>query len=660
MSVRTAPCPGCGATLEFHNAATLFVVCPYCGGASSRGDVRLELLGKVAAVADLESVLSIGAVGTLGGSPDRAGKRWRAVGQIQLDHGLGPWNEWCLAFEDDTWAWLAEAQGELLLTREAKGASAPPHAALDAGETVDLGEHGKWVVAEVGVGKVTAVKGELPVPVKPGAKVRYADVRSPNGGFGTLDYGSDGDDLDAAYLGFVVEVEALGIDETSVERKAPKAVEAKRLQCPKCGQTIDVRDPRNAVRVVCGACGAMLDPRESNLKVLEIAAQLKASPSIPLGAKGLLDGQSVEVLAFLVRSVRVEGIRYAWREYLLKTGRGGYRWLVESNGHWNHVVPASLGDARRAGLTATWKGVEFRHFQAGRARVDHVQGEVYWEVSVGEEVQTDDFVAPPRMLSLEGTGKERVVSVGTYLPREEVAAAFALATPLPVPTGISPNQPNPWVGAGRFWGAFGLLAAATIVLMIAFHARAAKAVVFDRSLAVGGPKPAVGGAAPAVDPASDVVFSDEFDLAPSSSDVAVDLRLVDDNAWVGVDGSLVNVETGEVHAFEVDAQKWSGVDGGESWSEGSGRGTVYLSEVPRGRYALRLEPTTSGSSVRVDYRLKVTNQVASSWRVLWLLLALSVVPLWRWILSRSFEARRWAESDHASGGGSDDEEEDDA
>jgi hypothetical protein len=82
--------------------------------------------------------------------------------------------------------------------------------------------------------------------------------------------------------------------------------------------------------------------------------------------------------------------------------------------------------------------------------------------------------------------------------------------------------------------------------------------------------------------------------------------------------------------------------------------------VPRGRYALRLEPTTSGSSVRVDYRLKVTNQVASSWRVLWLLLALSVVPLWRWILSRSFEARRWAESDHASGGGSDDEEEDDA
>ena len=62
-----------------------------------------------------------------------------------------------------------------------------------------------------------------------------------------------------------------------------------------------------------------------------------------------------------------------------------------------------------------------------------------------------------------------------------------------------------------------------------------------------------------------------------------------------LDGALVEVSTGEVHAFSIEAEFWQGVEGGESWHEGSVSGKVYLGSVPRGRYALRIESSGGGS-----------------------------------------------------------------
>ena len=143
--VRTASCPGCGGTLQFQSAATLCVVCPFCGGASYRSDVALEFLGKVAEVAPIDSPLELGTSGRLGA------RTWTAVGQVQLDHGAGPWNEWCLLLDDGSFAWLAEAQGELLVTTavDGKGASLPSWDEASPGVGFQLA--GKtWVVAERG------------------------------------------------------------------------------------------------------------------------------------------------------------------------------------------------------------------------------------------------------------------------------------------------------------------------------------------------------------------------------------------------------------------------------------------------------------------------------------------------------------------------------
>jgi hypothetical protein len=457
VSLRSAPCPGCGATLEFKNAATLVVVCPFCGSASYRSDVALESIGKVAEVAPIESLLELGARGR------HADRGWRAVGQIQLDHGAGPWNEWCLAFDDGTWGWLAEAQGQLLLTRAVEGAKAPTRTRLRPGNEVSLGETGLFRIAEVGSARVTAVRGEIPARVVPGQAVHYADLSGPGGLFGTLDYGT-GDELEAAYAGRVVAAEEMGLDPSKAARVERRAA-AERVSCPHCAGILELRDP-DSVRAACGSCGSLLDTSTKSVHVLGMAREIEARPDLPLGGQGVLEGETVETLAFLVRSVKVEGVRYAWHEYLLRRARGGYRWLVESHGHWLLADGIPLGDVGDGAFSKRVDGREFQHFQAGNARVDAVYGEVYWEVRVGETVKAVDYVCPPRMLTLETTQKEQIATLGRYATRGEVESAFSLAKPLREPVGVAPAQPNPHDGPWGLAGCGTLLALALLMVAV--------------------------------------------------------------------------------------------------------------------------------------------------------------------------------------------------
>lgn len=659
MTLREASCPGCGATLEFLSPATLLVVCPYCDSASTRSDVDLTLVGKVAAVADLDSVLGLGATGR------HAGQAWTAVGFVQYDHGAGPWNEWALVFDDGATAWLAEAQGQLLLSREVEPPEGPARTDLRPGLEATIGD-ASFVVAEVGEGRVVSARGELPSDVRLGAVFAYADLRGAGGAFATLGYG-EGEAPDQAFVGALVTVEALGIDRGSVPERTAKTVGAARLACPSCGQSIDLSHPDEAQRVGCASCGALVDPSSRTFEVAKHAAALKKRPVLPLGSRLTLRGVACEVLALLVRSVTVEGERYAWSEYLLRASDGGYRWLVLSNGHWSLVEPVELGETHKGPREATLGRRTFRHFQGGEARVDLVLGEVYWAVSVGETVSTDDYVDPPEMLSFETSGKERVASLGHYLPREELAAAVGPGVVLPVPIGVAPHQPNPLRPARRVWWRMtGLAVLVTVALWVVFAVRAEERVVYrverhwTKAAAPAAPPappgPAVEGPEPGPVPAPaapNVEFSDPFVLTAASANLRVRLDVPGlENGWLGLEGALVDEASGEVRAFGIVAERWSGVEDGESWSEGDRDPVVYLGRVPAGRYSLRLEAdgdagTGLAPAAPVRFTVEVTSQVPSHGRPLLLLLLLVLPALVVSLRSWGFEKRRWAESDHA-------------
>src|SRR5579862_4256374 len=89
----------------------MVVVCAHCRSVVARGDRRVEDLGKVAALVDTDSPLQLGLRGKY------HGMAFEITGRAQLGHSAGGvWDEWYLAFPNDQWGWLAEAQGRFYIT----------------------------------------------------------------------------------------------------------------------------------------------------------------------------------------------------------------------------------------------------------------------------------------------------------------------------------------------------------------------------------------------------------------------------------------------------------------------------------------------------------------------------------------------------------------
>jgi hypothetical protein len=117
--------------------------------------------------------------------------------------------------------------------------------------------------------------------------------------------------------------------------------------------------------------------------------------------------------------------------------------------------------------------------------------------------------------------------------------------------------------------------------------------------------------------------------------------------WFGLQGDLVNEETGEVISFYQEVSWYSGSDSDGSWTEGSTEDTEYLSSVPPGRYVLRTIPVyanPANPTTTRNYSVRLTSDVP---RALWFVLALMVLLAWPVILTvraSGFETRRWNDS----------------
>jgi hypothetical protein len=152
-----------------------------------------------------------------------------------------------------------------------------------------------------------------------------------------------------------------------------------------------------------------------------------------------------------------------------------------------------------------------------------------------------------------------------------------------------------------------------------------------------------------------VIFTEPFTLR-GGRNIRVTANADVDNNWVYVAGDIINEETGLVQQFDLPVELYTGVEDGESWSEGGRRQSVHLSALPEGSYTMRLEaqwgnwnkPTTPRLEVRVE------QGVPRLLNLLLLLVALSALPLLVVIMHFGFERRRWADSafnPYDSGGG---------
>ena len=642
MSALSANCPSCGAPIVFKSGSSIVVICSYCRSAVARTDRALADLGRVAELMETGSPLQLGLRG-----------KWRDVpfeltGHAQMGHEAGGvWDEWYATFANGWVGWLAEAQGRFYLTfrQEVDPRTIPPFERLELGIPLrQITAPAHLGVVEKGRAQTLGAAGEIPYQLVPGEHFYYADLSGAGGAFGTVDYSET---HPAVFVGHEVSLADLGLTSARAPERKAREVKAVSLSCPNCAGPLELRAPDQSERVTCPNCNGLLDVNEGQLSYLRSLGKQKFNPYIPIGSVGQFEGASLTLIGFMVRSVEIEGTRYFWGEYLLYHPQVGFRWLVHSDNHWSFVQAVPPGEVIE-GRKTRFRGKTYKIFQDAATRVEHVAGEFYWRVEVGESVWATDYVRPPLMLSKEITKTKSTGgietgeinwSLGHYVSYKEVERTFKVD--LPRPSGVAPNQPFRHKGVYAYWGILVVL-----LLMMGFVS-----VVFAGSNAV----MARSFQLPALPnpQATQVVFSEQFEIV-GRRNVMVEATSNVNNSWMFIAGDLVNDDSGLVQTFDLPIEYYHGVDGGESWSEGGTTKRAFLSALPEGRYTLRLEAQWGDKWQQpANVNIKIEQGAPRGFNFLFAFIGLSVIPvlvgLWHW----SFERKRWSES--MFGGGSEDE-----
>lgn len=329
------------------------------------------------------TVLELGARGKLRQAPFVLAGRTC----VRSDGG-GLWNEWTLVFDDGRQGFLAEALGTFTLFFERP--MAPAFDALDVGSALKIG----FVVVERGQAKRVARWGDVPEAPR---TYRYADLSSASGETATIDYGEPGREPDV-FVGRRMKLAELGL--------RPRAERPSFLPAPG-------------------------GPTPKGVELW-----------LAVGDEGELGKARFRVIGIVHRSIKVEGERYTWEEYVLHAPAEGLRWLVVSDGHWNLVETIEAGQVEEIEeKSAKLAGETHRFLSSGKARVEWATGELPWEVAVGDVSEARDYVRAPHMLSRESTADELTWSLGTYTPPGAISRAFGKRV-LPQPTGRAANEPR--------------------------------------------------------------------------------------------------------------------------------------------------------------------------------------------------------------------------
>jgi hypothetical protein len=152
-----------------------------------------------------------------------------------------------------------------------------------------------------------------------------------------------------------------------------------------------------------------------------------------------------------------------------------------------------------------------------------------------------------------------------------------------------------------------------------------------------------------------VFFSEPFELA-GRRNIRITGESPVQNTWIYLEGDLINEATGVVQSFPIDISYYSGVEDGESWTEGSSKDSTDTSSMPGGKYVLRLEGQWEKWQQPATVSVKVEQNVTNGFNLILLLIGISIVPIIMGIYHINFERRRWAESMFTGGGDSDDDD----
>ncbi|MEJ8857227.1 DUF4178 domain-containing protein [Variovorax robiniae] len=413
-----APCPGCGAPVEFRSAQSTFAVCAYCQSTVVRQGETLARIGKMAELFDDFSPLQLFTAGRIQDKP------FTLVGRLQYSYAGGRWTEWIAALDGDRTGTLSEDNGAYVFSLPlALQQAAPPATALRVGATTAINGQSYTVASNEQVQLVSA-QGELPKLPELGRPFTVVELRSDKGMVLSLDYGSE---PPGAYLGRAVRLEDLQL--AGLRGESAKEDKGRSFNCPNCGATVTVNFD-SSKSITCRNCSSIIDLTQGIGGELRHAEQDEpVRPLIALGTLGTLQGVQWQVVGFQHRMGHAAGDdeHFGWDEYLLFNKKRGFSFLVDAEDGWSMVAPTTGAPTMaQGGGAATYLGKRYLLQYAYNAETTYVAGEFYWKVERGQATSNRDFASGNSLLSMERSPNELTWSSGDKLDSATVATAFKL------------------------------------------------------------------------------------------------------------------------------------------------------------------------------------------------------------------------------------------
>lgn len=360
-----------------------------------------------------------------------------------------------------------------------------------------------------------------------------------------------------------------------VTRPAHEPIAAR---CTSCGSPIGIQDEK-ACLVVCGSCGArheLTGVLRDTLTFLNDRPGREVSFELQLGDSFHWKDVRYEVVARLCW-VEEGSMQYATRVYALYHPRRPLLYLDEYDGSWglsskSHVMPtegwryaASPGDRLR-----THDGARWRLAEAVERHLAYVDGCLPWMAEVGDAVLAWEFVGPGGAtyeIETLRAGGEVEYNRGQQLSPADLtrAGVSVVAERAGVPQFVRKRQ----AAMVALVGLLGLAGSGGLALVASAQGTDVLSEGFSAA-----------------------ALSQEVTTAPFSISqeglVRLTLSAPLDDAWMVVDYALLAGDDEVVHVSDADLSYYSGVEGGESWSEGSRTTSTLLSGIAPGTYRMHL------------------------------------------------------------------------
>lgn len=619
-------CPSCGNVVIFTSRHTSVKVC-VCGTVLNKMTDGAFLSRPFHTIADKASVIAPGATGQWDG------KTFRVTGRFRIWTEEAVISYWTIIFQDETAAYLVEGYGMYAIYLPV---ITPPELAQDAIKQMLPGNNKllnkvEYMLLRKDHCKKWEVEGELFIPECNSTFITF-DFSSPTGQvLHIIEYWSK---VQPAF-----EVHYTDFTSLALQNTRPYQNSGREFRCT-CGAQVHVKTYPFAQSCVCPKCRH----RYVLENVLDFNKHGKNNtqnfqPAISVGSTGTLKGIRYEVVGFMIKEERNEYYS-KWREYTLFNAQEGFAFLSEYDGHWIYLreqgktpVPE---DMSTSGFN--YNGDSFDLFNSYSFNVVTAIGEFPGNAFNDGQIKCWEFIGPPVMWSREQSPGEGISWFqGWHVEALDIKAAFGDAVTLPKQTGVGAIQPNGYINLWKLLRHTLIAIGVLILLHLAVASTNREQVLFDREIYF-----------------PDSVYSQttvigDIHLNKRKSNVMLNLTSPVNNTWMEVEATLTNTKTGTEYSVNKGVEFYSGTEEGESWTEGSHQGTVFINEVPRGDYTLKLEATREPGVFPVKYYIITAHYDVANNRNLFICIGLLLIwPLFKYFSTYYSERKRWENSPYST------------